>query len=142
MQGLLKSTVRTVGVAVAGAAIPVGFAGPGHAAGGYYEASTKDRCAHMQGHYYYDYVAHRQGRATYNTRWDFTIDAYSNSCGWVRSFAPYATYSKWTGTKWDYSHTNKYTRIGTAGTGRNVADVMIYLCEVGKPSTCGRIHGA
>ncbi|WP_328560584.1 hypothetical protein [Streptomyces coelicoflavus] len=135
VKGWFKSTARGVGIAAAGASVLVAFAGPAHAGGGYYTASTPDGCGKAAGYYYYDYVAHRQGRATYNTRWDFNLQ---HRCSGAHSL--YATYSKWTGSKWDYSHSTKYTRIGAKSKGYNVADVMIYVCEIGKPSTCGRIH--
>ncbi|GHE70046.1 hypothetical protein [Streptomyces capitiformicae] len=138
VQGWFKSAARGIGIAAAGVAVLVGFAGPAHAAGGHYEASTRNGCGRAEGYYYYDYTAHKQGRAAYNTRWDFNVRRIL-TCGGTYSL--YATYSKWTGTKWDYSHSTEYTRIGESGRGYNVADVMIYVCEIGKPSTCGRIHG-
>ncbi|MFI1757332.1 hypothetical protein [Streptomyces sp. NPDC020571] len=138
VKGRFKSAARGIGIAATGAAVLIGFAGPAHAGGGYYEAETRNGCGLAEGHYYYDYVAHRQGRATYNTRWNFTVRR-GLTCG--GTYGLYATYSKWTGSKWDYSHSTRYTRIGTSSKGYNVADVMIYVCEIGKPSTCGRIHG-
>ncbi|MFC4326493.1 hypothetical protein ACFPC0_01335 [Streptomyces andamanensis] len=138
VKGWFKSAARGIGIAAVGVSVLVGLAGPAHAGGGYYKAATKNGCGRTEGHYYYTYVAHKQGRATYKTQWNFDVRRASGCGG---NYALYATYSKWTGSKWDYSHSTKYVRIANSGNGSNVADVMIYVCEIGKPSTCGNIHG-
>ncbi|MFF5522633.1 hypothetical protein [Streptomyces coeruleorubidus] len=141
-RGQIRNALRAAGVLAAGAALAVAIPGSAHAGGGKFTAHTRDSkvCGDALGYYYYYEAAAAQGKKFYDTNWDFDVDDY---CRDGKGVSLYTKYSKWDSAnqRWDYSHLNKYNRISSAGQGHFVADVRIFVCIVGVPSSCGEIQG-
>nr|BFD86849.1 hypothetical protein StreXyl84_62500 [Streptomyces sp. Xyl84] len=134
----MKGAARAAGVMLAGAALAVSLSGSAHAAGGKYVAYTKTpECGYAMGTYYWNSVATYQGKRAYNTQWKFRIGRIS-----CNNVSLYAKYNKWDSGKKKWVSQRSYKRINSSGTGSAVADVRIFVCEVGNAKSCGEIQPA
>ncbi|MFF3734845.1 hypothetical protein ACFYXM_32325 [Streptomyces sp. NPDC002476] len=127
---------RTIAVAAAGAGLVLSLAGSAQASGGSYSARLADGCGSASGTYHWYATSVYNGKQAYKTDWDFALRDLCSTNSYAVSL--YAKYTKWNGSSW--TNDGRYHKIGSSGTDANVADVRIYLCEVGRPSTCAGIH--
>ncbi|MFF1487513.1 hypothetical protein ACIGZH_33875 [Streptomyces sp. NPDC058319] len=133
-----KGATRAAGIVLAGAALAVGLSGSAQAAGGKYSAYTKSpECAYATGTYYWYSAATYNGKRAYNTQWNFQIGRIS-----CNNVSLYTKYNKWDSGKKKWVSQSSYKRINSSGTGSAVADVRIFVCEVGNANSCGEIRPA
>ncbi|GGW58996.1 hypothetical protein GCM10010503_40150 [Streptomyces lucensis JCM 4490] len=125
---------RTIAVAAAGAGLALSLAGSAQAndGGGSYSARLADGCGSTSGTYHwYDSVVYN-GKPSFRTNWDFDLWDLCSTNGYAVSL--YRKYSKWNGSAW--VNDGSYHKMAASGSETKVADVRIFLCEVGRPSTC------
>ncbi|MGX2995590.1 hypothetical protein JNUCC64_15060 [Streptomyces sp. JNUCC 64] len=123
---------RTLAVAAAGAGLVLSLAVPAEAEGGTYRARLRDDCGYAKGTYHWYKTAVYNGKQSYKTDWDFALRDRCSTDGYRVSL--YAKYSKWNGRAW--VNNGRYRQIPASGAWSKVADVRIYLCKVGRPSSC------
>ncbi|MEU3788030.1 hypothetical protein [Streptomyces sp900129855] len=124
---------RTIAVAAAGAGLVLSLAGSAQAdGGGTYSATLADDCGYTSGTYHWHNSTSYNGKQSFRTDWDFDLSDWCSTNGYAVSL--YRKYSKWNGSAW--INDGRYHKIAASGTESKVADVIIFLCEVGRPSTC------
>jgi hypothetical protein len=123
---------RTLAVTAAGAGLALSLVAPAQAAGGSYSVKLANGCGSASGTYHWYATGVYDGKQAYKTDWDFNLRDLCSTNG--RAVSLYTKYTKWNGSSWVSD--GKYHKIASAGNGSNVADVRIFLCEVGYPSTC------
>ncbi|MEU2512047.1 hypothetical protein [Streptomyces syringium] len=124
---------RTIAVAAAGAGLVLSLAGSAQAGGGgSYRAELANGCGSAKGTYHFKDSTSYNGKKSFKTDWDFDLKDLCSTNG--RSVSIYRKYSKWNGSVW--INDGKFHKIVAAGAESKVADVRLYLCEVGVPSGC------
>ncbi|MFB8036980.1 hypothetical protein ACFC5Z_29430 [Streptomyces sp. NPDC056004] len=124
---------RTIAVAAAGAGLVLSLAGSAQAdGGGSYGARLANGCGSTSGTYHWYNSTVYNGKTSYKTDWDFDLYDLCSTNGYAVSL--YRKYSKWNGSAW--INDGSYHKIAASGAESTVADVRIFLCEVGRPSTC------
>ncbi|MFJ1757417.1 hypothetical protein [Kitasatospora sp. NPDC088134] len=129
---------RLAVAAAAAGALVLGLGGTADAGGGSYRGRLVDDCGSASGTYHWDYSATYNSKNAYHTDRDFKVTDLCKANG--RDVSLSTKYTKWTGSAW--TSDGKYHRIGGSGTGSNVADVIVYSCEVGHPGTCVALHAS
>jgi len=134
-RGKLRTVAQRLAIAVASAGMLLTFTGTAEAAGGRYNAMTQDECTWAQGTYNYYEAGEAAGKKYYDTYWAF--DIVKSSCS--PDVSMYVKYKKWNGKSWvDYTKT--FHKLVAAGDSHYVADVQIFLCNVGSERSCGGIY--
>ncbi|MFF5392907.1 hypothetical protein ACFY5H_31965 [Streptomyces sp. NPDC013012] len=123
---------RTIAVAAAGAGLVLSLGGSAQADGGTYRARLANGCGSTSGTYHWYASTAYNGKTSYKTDWDFNLYDLCSTNGYAVSL--YRKYSKWNGSAW--INDGSYHKIAASGAESSVADVRIFLCEVGRPSTC------
>ncbi|MEU9379103.1 hypothetical protein AB0D94_35850 [Streptomyces sp. NPDC048255] len=130
----LKSAGRGLAAAAAAVGLVLALGGSAEAAGGTHTGTTvKNSCGSAKGNYQWFETA--DGPASgkiYRTEWSITLkDQCPND-----QVGLYTKFKSWEGGTWVPKPLRK---IATSGSGKNLKDVELYVCLVGKADTCGRL---
>ncbi|WP_143657790.1 hypothetical protein [Embleya scabrispora] len=128
---------RTIAVAAAGVGLVLSLVGSAQAApgGGHYSAHLDNDCGDASGTYHWKDSTVYNGKPSFKIDWDFDL---SDTCSTnTHPVSLYRKYSRWTGSSW--INDGKFHKIAASGRESNVADVRIFLCEVGLPAGCKAI---
>lgn len=121
--------------AAAGAGLVFALGTSASAAGGSYSATTSNQCASASGTYHWYATNTYNGKQAYKTDWDFTVKDLCSTNG--RTVSLYTKYSKFTNGAW--VNDGNYHKIAAKGTGADVADVALFICEVNYADTCKKL---
>lgn len=133
-RGKLRTIAQRLAIATASAGMLLTFTGTAEAADRPYYADTQNGCASAEGTYNWYEAGKVAGKKYYDTYWAFNI---TNLCS--KDAAMYVKYWKWNGSIWvDYTKT--FHKIPAAGDGHYVADVQIFICQVGDGDSCGGLY--
>ncbi|WP_439681757.1 hypothetical protein [Embleya sp. MST-111070] len=125
---------RTIAVAAASAGLVLSLTGSAQAnsGGGSYSARLANECGSTSGTYHWKDSTVYNGKKSFKIDWDFDLSDLCSTNGYAVSL--YRKYAKWTGSAW--VNDGKFHKIAASGAETKVADVYIYLCEVGRPAGC------
>jgi hypothetical protein len=131
-------TRKLAAVAAVAAGVAVIVPSTAYAAdgGGRVVGYSADGCGTAAGNYAWFQTGHAAGKPLYTAAWDLAVRDDCKKDG--KGVGVYTKYWKYKDGRW-VDYTRSYHRVKLLQSGNDVRDVRLFVCTIGKPSSCGKI---